>query len=346
MDSCKISVIMPVFNSGKYLETAINSVLSQTLNEIELFLIDDGSIDGSSELCDNFALKDKRVKVIHQKNAGICKARNVALNMTHGEYIAFIDHDDEYLLDFLEKAYKVAQEVNADIVKLSKKEIIFREQVVVRERYYQLNSQILEKKDIKRNFFSLLENGVFTCVWDGIYKKEIVLNNGVRFDEFFKNGGEDIDFMMQIVKYVELLVTVPDICYLHYIRKGFSTSAKFKIQKVDHLKELPKRVNSTLDYLDLHISQYEDAYSYYLVKEYISPIVALYANPRCNFDYLEKKRMIEKVRNAHYMIPGFFRRKTCLIFKKSIKMGTVYFLFKYKMYRLLLLVFSLRSKYV
>ena len=204
---------MPVFNSGKYLETAINSVLSQTLNEIELFLIDDGSIDGSSELCDNFALKDKRVKVIHQKNAGICKARNVALNMTHGEYIAFIDHDDEYLLDFLEKAYKVAQEVNADIVKLSKKEIIFREQVVVRERYYQLNSQILEKKDIKRNFFSLLENGVFTCVWDGIYKKEIVLNNGVRFDEFFKNGGEDIDFMMQIVKYVELLVTVPDICY-------------------------------------------------------------------------------------------------------------------------------------
>ena len=317
---------MPVFNSGKYLETAINSVLSQTLNEIELFLIDDGSIDGSSELCDNFALKDKRVKVIHQKNAGICKARNVALNMTHGEYIAFIDHDDEYLLDFLEKAYKVAQEVNADIVKLSKKEIIFREQVVVRERYYQLNSQILEKKDIKRNFFSLLENGGFTCVWDGIYKKEIVLNNGVRFDEFFKNGGEDIDFMMQIVKYVELLVTVPDICYLHYIRKGFSTSAKFKIQKVDHLKELPKRVNNTLDYL--------------------SPIVELYANPRCNFDYLEKKRMIEKVRNAHYMIPGFFRRKTCLIFKKSIKMGTVYFLFKYKMYRLLLLVFSLRSKYV
>ena len=95
MGSCKISVIMPVFNSGKYLETAINSVLSQTLNEIELFLIDDGSIDGSSELCDNFALKDKRVKVIHQKNAGICKVRNVALNMTHGEYIAFIDHDDE-----------------------------------------------------------------------------------------------------------------------------------------------------------------------------------------------------------------------------------------------------------
>ena len=144
---------MPVFNSGKYLETAINSVLSQTLNEIELFLIDDGSIDGSSELCDNFALKDKRVKVIHQKNAGICKARNVALNMTHGEYIAFIDHDDEYLLDFLEKAYKVAQEVNADIVKLSKKEIIFREQVVVRERYYQLNSQILEKKDIISSIF-------------------------------------------------------------------------------------------------------------------------------------------------------------------------------------------------
>lgn len=337
---------MPVFNSGEYLIPAINSVLFQNLNEFELLLIDDGSIDGSSEVCDDFARKDNRVKVIHQKNAGICKARNVALNMACGEYIAFIDHDDEYLLDFLEKAYKIAKEVNADIVKFSKKEIILREQEVVRERYYQLDNKILEKKDIKKNFFSLLENGIFTCVWDGIYKKEVLQSSGVKFDTFFRNGGEDIEFMMQLVKKVELIVTVSDICYLHYIRKGFSTSSKFQLQKVDHLKELPKRVNNTLYYLDIDISDYEEAYSYYLIKEYISPIVALYANPHCKFNYSEKKKMIEKVRNARYVIPGFFQRKMWIIFKKSKKMGIVYFLFKYKMYKMLLLIFSLRLKYM
>lgn len=83
----KVSVIMPVYNSGEYLKTAVYSILSQSLKEIELILVDDGSTDGSSERCDEYAAKDSRVVVIHQKNGGICNARNAALKIARGNIL-------------------------------------------------------------------------------------------------------------------------------------------------------------------------------------------------------------------------------------------------------------------
>ena len=102
---------MPVYNSKKFLEKAICSVLNQSLKEIELILVDDGSSDGSSEICDEFAQKDNRVIVIHQKNKGICGARNIGLKNAQGDYIMFIDNDDE--IKFQE---------DLDYVKINKKE--------------------------------------------------------------------------------------------------------------------------------------------------------------------------------------------------------------------------------
>ena len=117
INSIKVSVIMPVYNSGEYLKTAVDSILSQSLKEIELILVDDGSTDGSSERCDEYAAKDSRVVVIHQKNGGICNARNAALKIAKGEYIGFSDHDDEYLPGLLEDNYSICVNNNLDFVK-------------------------------------------------------------------------------------------------------------------------------------------------------------------------------------------------------------------------------------
>ena len=118
----KVSVIMPVYNSGEYLKTAVESILNQSLKEIELILVDDGSTDGSSERCDEYAAKDSRVVVIHQKNGGICNARNVALKIARGEYIGFSDHDDEYLPGLLENAYNRNKYEYYSIYHIEKKE--------------------------------------------------------------------------------------------------------------------------------------------------------------------------------------------------------------------------------
>ena len=106
----KISVIMPVYNSKQFLRMAVDSVLNQTFKDFELILVDDGSKDGSGAVCDEYAQIDARVKVIHQENGGICSARNTGMKAAVGEYLAFIDNDDEYLPNLLEENYTLAKE--------------------------------------------------------------------------------------------------------------------------------------------------------------------------------------------------------------------------------------------
>lgn len=348
MENCniKISIIMPVYNSGLYLESAVNSILSQNLKDFELILVDDGSTDGSSERCDKFADKDNRIKVIHQNNGGICNARNRALNIAVGEYIAFADHDDEYLPGLLKTAYGEAKKYDADIVKFSKREIILKKQKIIRERNYVLTNDIFNREDIKCSFFTLLERGVFMCVWDGIYRKKMLIDYAIKFDEYFKNGGEDIAFMMQMIKAASTWITISNVYYLHYIRKGFSTSAKFNPHKIDHLKELPNRVIEAINSLNINIDNCKDEYTCYLMKEYINPIIALYCNSNSNLSFKSKKINLKNLLTAQYIPHYFFNRKVTLIWKKSKKNGVAYFFIKYRMYYLLLLMHTFRLKYM
>ena len=94
MNNPKISVIVPVYNAEQYLPHCIDSILAQTFTDFELLLIDDGSKDNSSKICDEYEEKDKRVKVFHKKNGGVSSARNLGLDKAHGEWICFCDSDD------------------------------------------------------------------------------------------------------------------------------------------------------------------------------------------------------------------------------------------------------------
>ena len=111
-----ISIITPVFQSERYLEKLINSILNQTYCDWELLLIDDGSTDGSAEICDRYAHKDNRIRVFHKANGGVASARNQAMDMATGEYLAFADSDDWVEPCWLERLYKTAKDQEADIV--------------------------------------------------------------------------------------------------------------------------------------------------------------------------------------------------------------------------------------
>lgn len=113
-----ISIIVPVYNVARWLNECVNSVLRQTYTDWELLLIDDGSTDASPVLCDNYAAADSRIRVVHQPNAGASAARNVGLNMAHGEYFMFLDSDDYwYVSDALAQLLCVAEEHKADVVR-------------------------------------------------------------------------------------------------------------------------------------------------------------------------------------------------------------------------------------
>lgn len=111
----KVSVIMPIYNAGEYLSRAIGDVLSQTLTEIELICVDDGSTDNSSKIMKRFAAKDDRVKIVRQSNSGTSVARNKGLEYASGEYIIFLDADDFYEKNLLEELYIIAERDNLDI---------------------------------------------------------------------------------------------------------------------------------------------------------------------------------------------------------------------------------------
>lgn len=114
-DSPKITVIVPVYNVEKYLSRCIESILAQSFTFFELILVDDGSPDNCGVICDLYALKDDRIKVIHQKNAKVSAARNAGISIAQGEWIAFIDPDDWIHRDYLRLLYEGAKE-ETDIV--------------------------------------------------------------------------------------------------------------------------------------------------------------------------------------------------------------------------------------
>lgn len=112
----KISVIVPVYNAEKYLRECVESVLHQTLSDLELLLVDDGSTDSSPALCDTYAAQDHRVRVIHKQNGGVSTARNAGLDAAKGDYIAFVDSDDYIALDMYEKLLSKAEAYACDVV--------------------------------------------------------------------------------------------------------------------------------------------------------------------------------------------------------------------------------------
>lgn len=111
----KVSVIIPVYNAEKYILKCIESILNQTNSDLELILVDDGSPDNSGAICDEYATKDNRVKVFHQKNGGVCSARNKGLSMANGEYVSFVDSDDYLEYNALEVLYNDIITYNADV---------------------------------------------------------------------------------------------------------------------------------------------------------------------------------------------------------------------------------------
>ena len=112
----KISVIMPIYNIEKYLKRALKCLINQTYSNLEIILIDDGSTDKSGKICDEYAKKDNRIKVIHQKNAGVAVSRNVGIKHATGMYIGFVDSDDIFSLDMYNILYQNMQKYSAKAI--------------------------------------------------------------------------------------------------------------------------------------------------------------------------------------------------------------------------------------
>ena len=175
-----ISVIVPVYNVAQYLSQCVSSILSQDYGDLEVILIDDGSTDASGEICDQYAAKDSRVRVIHQKNGGAAAAKNAGLRLASGDYLAFADSDDYLEPGAYGFLMKTLLETNADAVQGS-----FREVYRNRAEEQHIRGETLEGYDYLLRFPK-----DFSCalLWNKLYRREIF--DGVFFEEGHKIDDE------------------------------------------------------------------------------------------------------------------------------------------------------------
>ena len=344
MEKVKISVIMPVFNSGPYLKSAVWSVLAQDFESFELILVDDGSTDGSGKRCDEFARTDSRVIVLHQKNGGICNARNSALKIAKGEYVAFADHDDLYKPELLTTIYNCAIEHDVDFVKFSKEYQIVNDDTVQRMVYNVIPSRIIRRDAYKKEVRDLITNWALDCVWDGLYRLDIIKTNDLFFDERFKRGGEDIAFNIKYLCFSKKMETISSIFYTHFVRQGFSTSSKYHYETIDDQIRLTSVVYESLISLHFDFSENRDWYAFYLMRNYFSIIASILANPKCLKNIEEKNEVLQKSLIHSFIPDDLFKVKSLSIFRYSKKIGLAYFFMKHKLYSLLYLMFILRRR--
>ena len=232
-----ISIIIPVYNAGKYLDKCISSAANQTYRNIEILLIDDGSTDASKEICDSWSSQEDKIRVIHQENGGVSKARNTGVKNARGNFLMMIDSDD-YISPFMvEELFRGYSLTNADIV------ICDYEQGELRE--YSFVAGLSDFRDMD---FKMIMNCVYSeghdalryiSPWGKLYKK--ALFNGLTYPE--GRIFEDIYITHQILYKAERIV-VTDQKLMYYFRHADSIMHRpFHLGKLDYLDALKDRMN-------------------------------------------------------------------------------------------------------
>lgn len=345
-EKIKVSVIMPVYNSGKYLKTAVDSILNQSLKEIELILVDDGSTDGSSEKCDEYAAKDNRVVVIHEKNGGICTARNAALAIARGEYIGFSDHDDEILPGCYEAAYRYAKENNLDWVKFGRRSLkITNDGVVIREWNVNHANKIYTPEQVGENYMNFLRDYQMDSIWDSFFKRSFLEKNHLKLDESFTSGGEDIEFNGQCIRRKPQYGTMEGMYYNHYVRMGFSTSSKFKEVNIGKALSFPERMNEFLSTYDEDgiYNRHKDLYAFTILRWSVGSLMFAMSSNGCDYSKKKKESLLEQLRNSKAIHPAFFRASHKTIMKMNPKYGLLYFGFRHRFYDICFTLYSSRN---
>ena len=226
----KISIIIPVYNSEKFLEKCLDSLINQTLKDIEIICINDGSKDGSKEILERYARRDNRIILINQENEGLSCARNNGLKIAKGEYLGFVDSDDWVDIDFFEKLYNAAQKTGCEIVAgdfyrhgkfLKSQKLKYKKQEIVYNP-----SEKFKKANIP----------VYNYIWNKIYKRDKLMALNMLFPVGMVY--EDIYWLVKIVFSLNGFATVPNTFYYYRKNSGSTVNQKNAKNRIDFLNSV------------------------------------------------------------------------------------------------------------
>ena len=275
-----VSVIVPVFNAQNSLKNCVESILNQTYQDFEILLIDDGSTDKSYDLCEEFASKYEKVISFHTPNGGVSAARNYGIKAARGEYICFVDSDDQVAPDFLELLATPLINGEAQLSVSSLKMVILgnsreeKDEIVKYKGNFKINST---------EFASLFPSGLMNPVWNKCFMKDIIIANKLTFDENRKLG-EDFAFVINYCFYITSIHLIPKLLYFYYIVTG-SNSLTSKIDE--------NAISTTLEthqmLLNLPIDEKYKCYLHSSVFREYTVILRKFTNKYLNNDISKEK---------------------------------------------------------
>ncbi len=255
-----ISVIIPVYNVEKYLEECVNSVLSQTYQNIEIILVDDGSTDPSGSLCDKFKAQNSNVQVIHQKNAGLSDARTAGLKLATGKYVYFLDSDDYISADAFEKLCLIAENDSSDIVFFDAHSFLDESDEDIKQNYKRENSY--QTKSGIEIFSEMQKNGEFhSSVPLMFMRREFLSENNISFISGVYY--EDMAFTFEALCLADIVSQCAESLYFRRYRKNsIMTSTK----NIKYFESIVFVYNRILQFAENNKLSENDAVKKYIIR--------------------------------------------------------------------------------
>jgi glycosyltransferase involved in cell wall biosynthesis len=292
MSNKKVSIVVPIYNVEKYLHSCIDSILNQTMRDVEVILVDDGSSDNCGRICDEYSLIDSRVKVIHKKNGGLSEARNFGIREAQGEYLLIVDSDDWCESNMVEELYDCMIKNKTDVV-VCGYEINYTSNDFVLCKNFEGDTSFLGKDNIADAIYKLDTLGMFNVVWNKFYKTEIIKKNNLMFE---KDGmpGEDLIFNCEYFKYIDSIGFISRSLY-HYMRSEEVTLvSKYRENLYEQVQRFNVARKNLYDFYNMKTNEYIKCY----INKFIENIFACIPNlfrKDCNLTAQQKKDMIKRL---------------------------------------------------
>ena len=286
-----VSIIIPVYNIEKYIEECVNSVLVQSYKNFEVILVDDGSKDRSSIICDDLANLDNRIKVIHKKNGGLSSARNAGIKASKGDYIAFIDGDDYWDdRDFLKDVVKCLDESKADFISFGLKKY-YENEDFIQDTKYIFDRNLVDINNKKKTLDYLISNNLYiSSAWSKIVKRDIIMSNNL----FYKEGilSEDIDWSARLLIYADKIDVIDRAAYIYrYRQNSISKSLGRK-----NIEDLIANIENSISYIPKS-DELKYEYMSYIAFQYLTlMIVPNYVNEDL------PKEVVSKIKELKYLL--------------------------------------------
>lgn len=290
MDSPMVSVIVPIYNAEKYMYKCIESIQNQSLKNIEIILINDGSTDNSGTIADEYAKKDKRIKVIHQENSGPSVARNKGIEIATGKYIGFVDIDDYIEPTMYEELYNSAYYKNIQVAMCGYIEkYLYDESYMVVKSNLQSN-KVYDEEGIKKNIISTFaknENYGFYSMCNKIYLREWLVNSSIKID-INRDHGEDWWFNINVLSKISSFIYIDRQLYNYVHVNPNSLMFKYRENQFDLFLDGRQKMK---DIIPIEYIDYEE-FNRRFIYEFSSYII------RSMKEVKDKKKIKELVNNV------------------------------------------------